>query len=316
MWHFWTKQWFLVAIAAALGVGYVAAEALEPLRRSVLFRDSVVWTVMFLMGITLSPAAIRRSLRHPVPALLALLINIVGVPLLAIPTYWLLGPEWYGGLVVATLVPCTLASASVWTRRAGGDDSIAILTTVVTNLACVVVLPYGTYWMLATSGIEVSPMSQMRSLAIIVVLPLVFAQVARRLGADVWADRKKIGILLVAQFGILIMVTLGAAAGRSSMLEPAQQSTAIEFVTGSVAAIVIHVIALAIGIAVSRAVGANRQEQIAVGISGSQKTLMVGLQIAISAGVSVLPMIVYHVAQLVIDTVVVDRWRQDHASDT
>ena len=35
-----------------------------------------------------------------------------------------------GGLLVASVTPCTVASAAVWTRRAGGNDSLAILSTV------------------------------------------------------------------------------------------------------------------------------------------------------------------------------------------
>ena len=54
----------------------------------------------------------------------------------------------------------------------------------------------------------------------------------------------------------------------------------------------------------------NSSRQIAIGLSGSQKTLMVGLQIAIDCGVSVIPMITYHLGQLLIDTIVADRWRR------
>jgi sodium/bile acid cotransporter 7 len=36
---------------------------------------------------------------------------------------------------------------------------------------------------------------------------------------------------------------------------------------------------------------------------------MVGLQIAIDCGVSVIPMLVYHLSQLIIDTVIADRWK-------
>ena len=50
--------------------------------------------------------------------------------------------------------------------------------------------------------------------------------------------------------------------------------------------------------------------RIAIGIAGSQKTLMVGLQIAIDCGVSVIPMLVYQLCQLVIDTVVAERWKR------
>ena len=53
---------------------------------------------------------------------------------------------------VAAVVPCTLASASVWTRKAGGDDSISMMTTVVTNLACLLVVPIGVSLVLAETS--------------------------------------------------------------------------------------------------------------------------------------------------------------------
>jgi hypothetical protein len=39
---------------------------------------------------------------------------------------------------------------------------------------------------------------------------------------------------------------------------------------------------------------------------------MVGLQIGLDFGVSILPMIIYHVSQLMIDTLLVDRWAKAH----
>ena len=49
---------------------------------------------------------------------------------------------------------------------------------------------------------------------------------------------------------------------------------------------------------------------IAVGISGSQKTLMVGLQVCLDLGITILPMVAFHVAQLLVDTLIADRMRQ------
>ena len=57
-----------------------------------------------------------------------------------------------------------------------------------------------------------------------------------------------------------------------------------------------------------------RADQIGVAFAGSQKTLMVGLAIAIEfGGLAVLPMVAYHVEQLLIDTVLADRLRQMRA---
>ena len=45
-------------------------------------------------------------------------------------------------MIVAATAPCTLASAAVWTRRAGGNDAVAILVTFITNATCFLVTPF------------------------------------------------------------------------------------------------------------------------------------------------------------------------------
>ena len=75
--------------------------------------------------------------------------------------------------------------------------------------------------------------------------------------------------------------------------------------------VAIHTLSLYAGILLAKRAGIDRSAQIAVGIAGSQKTLMVGLQIAIDLGVSVIPMLAYHIGQLIIDTIIADRWKQD-----
>ena len=52
----------------------------------------------------------------------------------------------------------------------------------------------------------------------------------------------------------------------------------------------------------------------AVAFAGSQKTLMVGLLMAISLQVSILPMVAYHISQLFIDTLIAERFRA-HAAE-
>jgi sodium/bile acid cotransporter 7 len=53
-----------------------------------------------------------------------------------------------------------------------------------------------------------------------------------------------------------------------------------------------------------------RKDQAAVAFAGSQKTLMIGLAIAVEfGGLAVLPMMAYHVGQLLVDTLLADRLR-------
>ena len=60
---------------------------------------------------------------------------------------------------------------------------------------------------------RVAPLVQMEKLVWFVVLPLIVAQVMRRIGFDRWAERSRGRILVGAQFGILALVLFGAVAG-------------------------------------------------------------------------------------------------------
>ncbi|TWU42285.1 bile acid:sodium symporter family protein [Novipirellula artificiosorum] len=311
MWVALKKHWFLLALAACFSTGYFASETLQPLMAMTTLRSGIVFVVMWMMGFTLHAEAIRRSVRRPLPSLLAIGINILVVPLLCLPTQWLLPRAEFGGLYVVSLVPCTLASAAVWTRKAGGNDSIALMTTVVTNLACIVVVPVGVALVLARQA-DISAIEQMQKLATIVVAPLVLAQAMRYFGLAAFADRHKIRLSFLAQFGILSMVVLGSVASAGVVQqasESASRSMGITLITLALLVMAIHLAAFGIGVFSARAAGADRESQIAVGIGGSQKTLMVGLQIAIDLGVSVIPMLMYHLLQLTIDTVIAARWR-------
>jgi solute carrier family 10 (sodium/bile acid cotransporter), member 7 len=296
----------MLALAVVLGFGWPST--FSPLAHSSLLRTGIVVTVMALMGWTLQPKSIGRSIRNPLAAMLAIGVNIFVVPLLAWPSLWLLPTELAGGLIVASLVPCTLASAAVWTRSAGGDDAIAMMTTVVTNLTCFLVAPIGLWWLLGQRA-QIDVDGQMRSLLWQVVLPLIAGQAARAIGFADFADRHKKGIANAAQVGILFMVMLGSVISAERLAtQPPGMGGAL--VAAGALACVIHIAALAVGYLVAKSFGFARPQQIAITISGGQKTLMVGLQLALSCGVSVLPMVMYHVSQLFIDTLVVRWWNR------
>ena len=72
----------------------------------------------------------------------------------------------------------------------------------------------------------------------------------------------------------------------------------------------IHTVTFIVGFKASQWSGLSRPDATAVGFSGSQKTLIVGLTMAVEAGGSILPMISYHVGQLLIDTLIADRLKR------
>lgn len=311
MWGLISRQWFLIALVASLAIGFGLTDAVRPFADNPTLRSLITACVLFLMGLTLPAESIRHNVRYPGPALLAIAVNTFLVPLLALPAMWLLSNEMAGGLIVTALVPCTLASAAVWTRKAGGDDATAMVVSVITNLACFLVVPAG-LWLILGRNTSISPMDQVRSLLLWVVFPLLIGQAVRRFTSPSWVTRHRTKLSNAAQIGILLMVCFGSVASADRLSSNPSAGGWIEIIAAGSLAIAIHLAAFYLGVRSARAIGASPPSQIAVGISGSQKTLMVGLQIGLDFGVSILPMIIYHVSQLMIDTLLVDRWAKAH----
>lgn len=316
--NFLRRHWFLLLLAAVLVTGLwqgpQLADSVRPLPRG--------WLVAGVMFLTALPMAFRQlttAAKKVRSVGLALLLSMVAAPLLA----WCVGkllPEALAvGLLVAATVPCTLASAAVWTRRGGGNDAIALLVTLVTNLACFAVMPWW-LWFFLRQSVELDAGGLSVRLLWLVVVPIVAAQLVRlnRSVASA-ANRWKPQLSIAAQVGVLAMVLFGAiSAGETLASTSSGELPPLKWALLLLAVVAVHLLLFGLGWWGSRAAGAGRGDQLAVAISGSQKTLMIGLDVALGlgaagaglGGIVILPMVAYHVAQLVIDTLLVD-WLGD-----
>ncbi len=316
-----TRHWFLAALLALLAVGIIGWDEYTPLA-AMLPQEFLVATVLLVMSLGLKTHAMWQSVRRPAGAALAVAVNLGVVPPLAWLAGRLLEPSLAQGMIVAAAVPCTQASAAVWTRRAGGNDTIAVLTTMATSLLCFLATPA---WLHLLVGRAVGNSQQDFSrlvvrLALMVALPIVVGQLLRAIPpVRAWATRRASGLSLYAQLGILTMVFAGAVeCGR----QVARIEGGVAPLAGQIAAMMalvaaVHLAAWGVGFWTAGRFGMSRPDQIGVAFAGSQKTLMVGLAIAIQfGGLAVLPMVAYHVEQLLIDTLLADRLRRRHPSAT
>ena len=312
--RFLLTYWFLLALASVLAVGIGFGPQLKWLADYKWLRDGIVASVLFLMALPLEAGAMWRTVRRPWGPLLAVAVNFGLLPLFAWSLSGLLSADLSAGLLVAACTPCTLASVSVWTRRAGGNDAIAIVVTVVTNLACFIVTPLWLQWMTGSGAVANAVMREslgnmIGQLAVQVVLPMVLAQIVRLyrpLGR--WSTQHKFELGLTAQCGILCMVLMGAIQTGDRLFGLSAVPTSLfDFLLMVAVVLTVHVAMFWCGFALARLCGLTRGDQIAVAFAGSQKTLMVGLQVSMALGASILPMITYHVGQLLIDTVFADR---------
>jgi sodium/bile acid cotransporter 7 len=304
-------NWFLLGLLAVVSIGSYGHAELSPLAELSWLQTVLVFSVMWMMAAPVPFELVARTLSRPLPGLLATAINMGLIPLLTLCLTPLLTPDLAGGLLVASTVPSTLASAAVWTRRAGGDDTVAIFVTLLTNLGCVVITPL---WLMLLLGvrIELELSDLVQSLVIVVVVPIALAQTMRvsRPFCEL-AERSKRNWAVLCQCGILLMVLLGSIQMGNRLAADqgnAGSLTLSQLVGVTVAAIAVHVVALVFAWYAARWLGIARPQRIAVSLSGSQKTLMVGLKLAIDCGVSILPMVVFHISQLLIDTVIVQWW--------
>ncbi|TWU00294.1 Sodium Bile acid symporter family protein [Botrimarina colliarenosi] len=301
------RQWFLIALAGVLVGGAALHGVLRPWTDAIP-RDPLVAIILLAMS---APLDLRRSLAGP-KATTAAVIGVAVNTLLAGPLAWVaskgLSEPLAIGLIVVALAPCTLASAAVWTRRGGGNEAVALTVTVVTNLLTFIALPAWA-WLLIGQSRSVDAVALSLQMLLYVVLPIAAGQVIRTQPAwRLWCDRRRHALSLFAQIGLLVMVLIGAVRCGALLEHPATRLGPAEWGLLFLLAGGVHCVLFAIGWRLARVAGAPRGEALAAAVAGSQKTLAVGLTVAMDFGsLAILPMIVYHALQLVIDAVLVDR---------
>ena len=304
------KQWFLIALIVCLLGGYLFAEPFKPLVDQKWVRYSITALVMFLMAWSMETRQVLQSIRRPKAPLLASFLNLVWMPLAAWPMTFLFSEDWSAGVIATAATPCTLAAASVWTRRAGGNDVTSMMTTVITNACCFVVTPI---WIGLLSQRESAiPITEMiLKLFLLVLFPMLLAQLTRiHAPTAKWTTENKTKLSMVAQVGILLMIVLGSVQMGLLMDEQPAEGFWLAIVLLSICMTALHFGTLFLGILLARWIGCEPSDQIAVGFSSSQKTLMVGLTASMEMGISVLPIVVFHTIQLIGDTPVADWFKR------
>jgi sodium/bile acid cotransporter 7 len=312
---FLTGNWFIIGLVISLATGLLAHETLTPLSAANWLQSTIVFIVMWMMAAPIPIELIRNSVGRPWPPILASIMNLGFLPLLAYCLAPLLNAELAGGLIVAACVPSTQASAAVWTRKAGGDDTVAIFVTLITNLSCALITPPLLVWLIGRS-VKLDLWSLATSLFILVVLPISIGQSMRlspKFAASI--SQRKVLLGTLCQVGILSMVMLGAVQMGNRL---ASTSAAVTSLSAIFLVVVLttgaHLTTLVLGWYLAQATGVRRPQRIGVALSGSQKTLMIGLKLGMDCGVSILPMVIYHVGQLVIDALIADWWKS-HATE-
>jgi sodium/bile acid cotransporter 7 len=340
---FLQKRWFLVALAVLIASGLVwgmqnpVAKAESPanaasqpedaatptgLLARLSFSQIITAVVLFLMAFSLDSDHLKAAIRSPGPVVWASLINIGGIPVLAwgLSRFQLIR-DFEIGLMIAATVPCTMAAASVWTRKAKGNDAVSLMVTLATNMACFLITPF---WLSVTvgQGVTLNMEAMVFDLLFVVLLPTLLGQGVRQIPPlGRFATKQKVPIGVIAQALILSLVFLAAfKAGKQLGGDGPHPSLAsVLLVWGS--CILVHLVAMAFGFLGGNLFGFSEANRAAVVFASSQKTLPIGVLIATAANMlgnpnllgagegipfAVFPMLMYHASQLFIDTLIAD----------
>jgi len=314
------KSWFLIALLVLLpgGMtwGWSASESWRVATAGRVQPAVTTMAILFLMSFSLDGGRLRESFHAPRPVLWGTLVNIGLLPLLAWPLAMSHAlPDFSLGLMITAAIPCTLATASISTRQAGGNDAVSLLVTLLTNILGVVLTPLWLKWTISTDvDIDTGPI--IRSLALTVLLPTIVGQLARQIPSlGRFAIARKFEIGIVAQCLVLLIVTKTAVEAGGRLQIQNEWPAAIDFARRAGECAGRHALARLIAEYGGRGLNLPRLDRIATVFAGSQKTLPVGLLLAAMPAVTggrslpfiTFPILLFHAVQLVMDTSIADR---------
>ena len=321
------RRWFLISLALAITVGlcYGSQSSGEEMASLTAWIPPRVVTaiVLFLMSVSLDSRHLRAALLSPAPVAWSTMVNYGLIPLMAWGlTFCQLLPDFGIGLMIAGSVPCTMAAASVWTRRACGNDAVSLLVTLLTNTACFAVTPF---WLQLATAQDVSFDTWMMvdRLVKAALIPIVLGQLLRLFPVCArFATRNKVPLGVVAQFCVLSLVLTAAlnAGTRFHTESTTARPGIIAVVVVWASCIAIHLVAMAVGYFGGRRFGFSAADLRAVAFASSQKTLPIGVLLATEPSLfggmgvpfAVFPMLMYHASQLFVDTHIADRLAREH----
>ena len=206
------------------------------------------------------------------------------------------------GFVYLGCLPSTVQSATSYTSLAEGNVGLAVVGAALINIAGVFISA-PLFAMLGGGGAGEIGSEAIIRIGLILVLPFVIGQVVQDRVIDrIAAHRARIAWLDRAVIGIAVYVAFSGAVeqGLATMFAPADWAVMIALVLAML------VLALAGAWGSASLLGLPRPDWIAFLFAGSQKSVAIGAPLAAilfpasAAGFVIAPLLLYHLAQLVL----------------
>ena len=297
-----------VALAAVLPASGKATGIVD------LAVNLAVALLFLLYGARLKPEAIWSGLSHwrlqsLIFASTYVLFPLIGVAMTALLRGHLPG-DIVTGLMFLCLLPSTVQSSIAFTSIARGNVPGALCSASLSNMLGVILTPILVSQLLPAASGGFS-LKALEDIALQILLPFVVGQALRPWIGE-WLLRHSLLTSIVDRGSVLVVVyaafSAGMVAGIWHQLSP--ESIAL------VLLINLAVLALVIGATTwaSRALGFSKEDEIAIVFCGSKKSMAGGIPMAAilfpghAIGLIVLPLMLFHQAQLFVCAVLARRY--------
>ena len=320
-------QGFTVGIVLSMLTAYLLREGTLPGDESIWLRSGV-FLVFLLQGWIIPTERFRDqtvAFRHHG---FVLAWNFLAIPLLLLPLFFVwpeaISRDLLLGFLFLALLPTTITSAVIFTGEAGGDTAAAITATALSNFLGVFVVALGASWLLATgAGASVAVIYLLVQIGTIVILPLILGQFfrpffnpANRPGVLSSVRRTSQGVVL-----FILFITFKDAFAAETFLV----AGAGPFILAAGLSLLLLLLISAV-VWMTRAVASSlASQQISAFFCASQKSLAVGAPFASlllanrpdgpDPGLFLLPLLCYHILQLVFAGLLLPALRKWNSSD-
>ena len=219
------------------------------------------------------------------------------------------------GLLFLGILPSTVQSATAYSSLGGGNVAASVVAAAVINVAGVFVTAPLLALLAGTGAVDID-LDGLQRIALILLLPFFLGQLAQGFAGEwvrghrplvSWADRIAIAIAVYVAFS-------GAVEqGLWSLVGPLQWAVLLALV------IVFLVIGFGGSWLLGGAIGLPRADRISFLFAGAQKSIALGAPLAsvlfppAVAGLLLLPVLVYHLLQLILSAPIANRLSRDRA---
>lgn len=289
--------------------------------------------IFFISGLTLQNGEIGNAVKAWPVGLIGLLSILLFTPYFSklILQIQLQPQEFVTGLAFFCCMPTTLSSGVALTQLAGGNAALALAMTVISNLLGILIIPFSISKFIAAGiGVSVPTKELLKSLVLMLLIPLIVGKVFRESSKDladfVDKNRKLFSKMSAVFLSLAPWIQVSRSRPLLLMVKPEIFLVAIGM------GVILHAFLIAFnalalqGLSIvsggDQSVFAKKENASAFVLITSQKTLPVMVAVVEQlrgafgeTGLLVLPCVAAHLNQIIIDSFIVNFWlRKDQAS--